>query len=805
MGKQKTARGALLVANLPQLQNLIKRDPEGYREEFLQQLNHFDSIRQIFEIKPDDEDESKKFRDLIGFISQVAPCYPKETANYPSQLSTLLLENYAILNPETRKVLVSNLVLLRNKSVINPLELLQTLFPLLPITTSSGLRSTILHTILTVMKTANQKTKNHKLNRAVQAMLFGMVERGMDGEVLGDKGKLRGAKNAAANNPPEGNKVRDEAMWAVNLTKELWKKRVWTDAKAVSIVMLACLHPVTKVQSAAIHFFLGSEDDDEEEEEDPDLKGELRRHTVTKKKASSDRKLNKAKKQSKKFWEEKENKEASPNFPALQLLHDPQSFGERLYTLLNKYDKRFSLDHKVLIMQLLSRIMGAHQLCILGFYTYIIKYLTPFTLSIPSILACLAQSTHSLTPPSVLVTPIRKLASEFIYPGASGGVHAAGINAIREICRRQIWVMAEGGDNTGEALVEGVTEDAINRVVDDNDPKDPLPTPGKGEMQDLLADLVEYKKSKDKGVMIAARGLLSLYREEMPGLLKRRERGKTATISMKAGLQQPLPFGHTPDAVTGIDGLELLEQQMDQRQSKAADEAETDGEDKWKDWEMESDDSSSDSGGWIDVDSDSDKGLEISDSDDDEQGKKKVEEDGKEAEEDKDMMQSGAEVETQIPNLATTKILTPADFAMIDDLRLKAATKAVESGGGAAAKRKLAAIEAFKDANASGVRDLSHAFVSEGDIVGPRKRTKQDYAERMESVLKGREGRGKFSSTKFGKKAETGASLTNREKARNKPLMMVLQSGSIRNKKKASMREKQKRTSAHAAKMRKAR
>jgi len=33
MGKKKTTRGALLTANLPQLQNLIKRDPEGYRDE----------------------------------------------------------------------------------------------------------------------------------------------------------------------------------------------------------------------------------------------------------------------------------------------------------------------------------------------------------------------------------------------------------------------------------------------------------------------------------------------------------------------------------------------------------------------------------------------------------------------------------------------------------------------------------------------------------------------------------------------------------------------------------------------------
>jgi hypothetical protein len=36
-------------------------------------------------------------------------------------------------------------------------------------------------------------------------------------------------------------------------------------------------------------------------------------------------------------------------------------------------DKIYTLEHKITIMQLLSRVMGAHKLCILGFYTYIIK------------------------------------------------------------------------------------------------------------------------------------------------------------------------------------------------------------------------------------------------------------------------------------------------------------------------------------------------------------------------------------------------------------------------------------------------
>jgi hypothetical protein len=63
------ARGVLLTSNLPQLQNLIKRDPAAYREEFLQQWNHYNSIRQIFHSNP--EEQTDQFRELISFIAQV--------------------------------------------------------------------------------------------------------------------------------------------------------------------------------------------------------------------------------------------------------------------------------------------------------------------------------------------------------------------------------------------------------------------------------------------------------------------------------------------------------------------------------------------------------------------------------------------------------------------------------------------------------------------------------------------------------------------------------------------------------------
>lgn len=63
-------RGILLTANLPQLQNLIKRDPTAYKEEFLQQWNHYNSIRQIFQINPDEQ--AQHFREFVTFIAQVS-------------------------------------------------------------------------------------------------------------------------------------------------------------------------------------------------------------------------------------------------------------------------------------------------------------------------------------------------------------------------------------------------------------------------------------------------------------------------------------------------------------------------------------------------------------------------------------------------------------------------------------------------------------------------------------------------------------------------------------------------------------
>ena len=115
MGKRN--RAAFLPTHLPQLQNLIKRDPKSYEAEFQQQYRHYQSTLSIFCLKP--SEEAKELSELVTFISQVAQCYPSETKEFPQQLVELLQQHCIVLNPDVRKSFVQALILLRNKGVLD--------------------------------------------------------------------------------------------------------------------------------------------------------------------------------------------------------------------------------------------------------------------------------------------------------------------------------------------------------------------------------------------------------------------------------------------------------------------------------------------------------------------------------------------------------------------------------------------------------------------------------------------------------------------------------------------------------------
>jgi protein SDA1 len=315
----------------------------------------------------------------------------------------------------------------------------------------------------------------------------------------------------------------------------------------------------------------------------------------------------------------------------------------------------------------------------------------------------------------------------------------------------------------------------------------------------LLQDLVQYRKSKDKGVMMAAKGLLSLYREVGAELLTRRDRGKDATIGLKSGDVRQRKFGE--QEAGGIEGLDLLEKWKDeQRKAKRVEqglpeeaaEGEVQEDDGFnsEDWDVESIDSS-DSGGWINVDHSSDEEGEAPapKKRKTKTGKAGAEEEEEEDDEEKDAEAKAAAEEaeaeiTRISKLATTTILTPADLQKLQELRAEAAiTKAVNGVQSERQKRRIE--EAL-------ARHADDGLTSE-QIEAPARLRKTTREERIALAREGKPDRDEHKSTtaiRKSKKEAEGKSTTNKEKARKKNFLMTL--NKAKSKHKRSLHQTQK-------------
>ncbi|SCU81514.1 LAME_0B07448g1_1 [Lachancea meyersii CBS 8951] len=726
----RKSRAAILPTNVILLQNLVKRDPMSYREEFLQQYSHYESLRDIFmlnalESQTTGDSNTRQFVELVGFVSQVCSCYPEETATFPNELKQLVLDYHRSLPFEVREKIISSLTMLRNKGVISAETLIQTMFPLLVAYSSHSnalghnshakeVRKLVYSTLVSLLKSCNTGAKNQKLNRSTQAICFNLLDQ------------------------PDS-----QGVWAARLTRELWRRGIWDDSRAVEIMTQAALNDDVKIAYSGVLFFLGAdkerEENFEENSDDDDIDMDALRHKmqINKKSGKRGKKMEAALKTVRKKNAGPKTPQGYLNFSAIHLLRDPQGFADKLFAkqLSSKNNNRFDLDQKIALMQLLSRLIGTHKLTVLGIYSFFLKYLTPKQRDVTKILAAAAQSSHDMVPPETIAVLVRKIADEFVSDGVASEVAAAGLNTIREICSR------------------------APLAIDET----------------LLQDLTEYKGSKAKGVSMAAKALVALYREVAPEMLKRKDRGKVASMdiqeSNRQGKDVRRPQFGVESNVQGIAGIELLAQ-WKKKQEDLNGEAEDENDD--RNWEVEDEGEEEEEidGEWVTVESDKEYDVDMSDSDD-EDGKPKADKAEGEAAE----AETGKiDPETAFRDLASSRVLTPADFAKLQELR-------TEQG-----VARLMGVKNEETVDADG-------------LVGPRKHRKATKDERIASIMEGREGREKFASRKS--KRDEQRSTTNREKERKKNFVMMIHKRSVKGKQKMSLRDRQKVLRQHITKQKK--
>nr|XP_018913921.1 PREDICTED: protein SDA1 homolog isoform X1 [Bemisia tabaci] len=683
--------------NLPQLQNLIKRDPESYKDEFLLQRRHFQSLLSVFLLRP--SQYNKGLDELVMFMAQVAHCYKGELSTFAQEIIDVLQNHNTVLDPNIRMTFCRALILLRNKGLLTPTDLLSLFFSLLRCQDKS-LRKFLQNHIINDIKNINSKHKDMKLNSTLQTFMYSM---------LNDHAKA--------------------AKMSVNIMIELYKKRIWNDAKTVNVLATACFSKVTKVMVAALKFFQSSDDpeptkdsDDSDDEINPQAKALANK--FNKKTRKRKNMLEKTKKAAAK---EKKKKGDAPsfNFSALNLIHDPQSFSEKLFAQLEKRHERFEV--RLMTIDVISRLIGLHQLFLFNFYPYIQRFLQPHQKEVTKLLQYVAQSAHELVPPDVLEPVLKTMVNNFVTERNSTDAMAIGLNAIRELCARCPLVMNE----------------------------------------DLLKDLIGYSRYRDKSVMMAARALLHLYRASLPTMLAKKDRGRPTQASIEIKAKK---YGEI-EAVDYVAGAEVLLEEQKKELEK----------------EKEKEDAGSDSDSdWVDVSDSASEGaasdIEEEEEEEDEEGGDESEEEQEEDDENKEKeTASGSKLDAQPGKPATpakekvvklskeqvaeekrreaalissTRILTDEDFAAIDAAQARKHAEAAKN-----LKRKAEAL--YDSAERVKLEDIENIY----------KKKRHDKEARMETVLKGREGREKF-GWKDNRKNPF-SSKTNREKKKNKNFMML--------------------------------
>ena len=123
------------------------------------------------------------------------------------------------------------------------------------------MRSLLYTKIISDLRESNTKSTNHRLNKTIQTVLYNLV--------TSDRTSTKG-------------------MWATRITRELWRRQVWTDAKPCDVMKEACLSDNEKVVVGGVRFFLGGDKEREEQEddssdEDVDMKKLKHQTTINKK------------------------------------------------------------------------------------------------------------------------------------------------------------------------------------------------------------------------------------------------------------------------------------------------------------------------------------------------------------------------------------------------------------------------------------------------------------------------------------------------------------------------------------------
>ncbi|TXG56352.1 hypothetical protein EZV62_017665 [Acer yangbiense] len=279
----------------------------------------------------------------------------------------------------------------------------------------------------------------------------------------------------------------------------LHRRKMWFDDRTANAICTACFHSSSRIMIAALSFLLNYEnveDDDSGASSDDELTAQAPQVFVNKEDI---------------YKAQHKGTSASKKKKKAKL--------QRAFRSMKKHQRRSSENNSSSYYSPLYHLMDAE-----GFAEKLFSRLQtcnerfePHQRDITNLLAAAVQACHDMVPPDAVEPLFKQIVNQFVHDRSRSEAIAVGLNVIREICLRIPLLMNE----------------------------------------DLLQDLVLYKKSHEKAISAAARSLISLFREVCPSLLVKKDRGRPVDPTAR-----PKAYGEV-NVASNVPGVELLEHDED--------------------------------------------------------------------------------------------------------------------------------------------------------------------------------------------------------------------------------------------------
>ncbi|KAL5991132.1 hypothetical protein ACLOJK_012038 [Asimina triloba] len=757
--------------SLPALQSKMKCDPEGYQSELLLLYRHFDSSLHLFH-------QQSAFNPSSVCASGVGP------------------------DPTVAKDLGDMAMFLAHVSPFYPkhlADLPKKLADLLRSAARSLPSSLRCHVAQALILLVNRKMVDIGENlalfldlqtlgdRTLRKLSFSHVVHSIRrmNQKHKNEAKNRSLQNILFTMLQEEDELR--AKRALTVLCDLHRRRVWFDDRTANAICGACFHSSSRILVAALCFLLGYERI--EEADDSDGSSSEEDTTMQKPQVILSR--------------EDVYKPKEWYFPVESMLKCQIIDAHHKGTVASKKKKQAKLQRVIRNMKRQQRTSLennttsyysplTHLKDAQGFAEKLFSRLQtcnerfePHQRDVTNLLAAAVQACHDMVPPDAVEPLFRQIVNQFVHDRSRTEAIAVGLNAVREICLRMPLLMTE----------------------------------------DLLQDLVLYKKSHEKAISTAARSLITLFREVIcPSLLVKKDRGRPTEPKAR-----PKAFGEVVVS-SNVDGVELLqnddgsltdssdndneiastfdeEDNMEEESDDLEDKEDGDS-DLIKDKDIEAD-NSDDSIDDDDDDEEDDNGDDDKEDDvgggDDEEGDGELkdemenehgeENDGKEGEEDKEENEPKARKRKLLDHdpsliaanaslralkrLAGAKtshassessdgILSNEDFQRIKELKAKKDTRLALAQHGLIKKGSDSNLSGFKIPSSEQL-SVKRVDPSMLEVNIKRKLSKE---ERLALVRAGREDRGKYQARTAVKQKKMGG-LSNRQKEHKKAMPLA--------------------------------